>query len=532
VFSGQPKQWNGGATDTASGDRGWWFDFSSVREPGEYYVFDPANNVRSPLFRISDDVYRPILRAAVRTYFYQREAVPLQPPHAERPWVGGPIYLQDRKARSVVDRDNPRTERDLSGGWMDAGDTNKYPPFNNGVIHPLLYAYRANPKAFTNDFGIPESGNGLPDLLDELKFQLDWLLKMQEPDGGVWVKMGDIDYNGKYPLEEDDRPRFYGPKCTGAAISVAGQFAHAARVYSQFEQWKPFARLLRERAERAWDFYQKNPKTPRSDDGTIKSGNASRSIEDQQRLEAVAAVHLLALTGKKEYADAVKRRASSMRQLSEGLWSPYEADMAEALINYLSLPQADKELSARTRRQLEASAASSQWAPPLEQDLYRAWVNAESYHWGSVIPRAAFGHAALAASRAISDEAIKARLKERAYGLLQWFHGVNALSATMLTNMGRYGAELSVRHIWHARWGFGTPFADNPPPGYVVGGPNKQFGGSNGDRKGEVGWIAQQPPAKAYADFNEPWPMNSWEITENAIYYQANYIRLLAEFVR
>ncbi|MEJ5170822.1 MAG: glycoside hydrolase family 9 protein [Fimbriimonadales bacterium] len=532
VHTGAPRVWKGGATDPMSGDRGWWFDFSAVREPGEYYVFDPANGVRSPVFRIADDVYRPVLRAAVRTYFYQREAVPLQPPHAEEPWVGGPIFLQDKKARSVLDRNNPATERDLHGGWMDAGDTNKYPPFNNDVVHPLLYAYRRNPKVFTDDFGIPESGNGLPDLLDELKFQLDWLMRMQEPDGGVWVKMGDIDYNGKYPLEQDDRPRFYGPKCTGAAISVASQFAHAARVYGQFEPWKEYARTLQQRAERAWRYYQTHPKTPNSDDGTIKSGNASRSVEDQERIEAVAAIHLLALTGKQEYADAAKRRIPSLRQMSEGIWSPYEFGMGEALLDYLELPQADPQLKERIRRQLQTSAESPQWAPPIEEDLYRAWVNADSYHWGSVVPRASFGYGALSAARVLQDDAVRRRLRERAAGLLHWFHGVNPLSAVMLTNMGRHGAELSVMRFWHGRWGFGTPFADNPPPGYLVGGPNKSYGGTNGDRKGDVSWIAKQPRAKAYADFNEPWPMNSWEITENSTGYQANYIRLLAEFVR
>ncbi|TVR51663.1 MAG: glycoside hydrolase family 9, partial [Puniceicoccaceae bacterium] len=128
VHRGAPQPWNEGAVHEDSGDRGWWYDFSAVRESGEFYVYDPSTGLRSPVFRIAADVYHPILVAAVRTYFYQRLGVPLRPPHAEEPWVFEAALLQDREARAVWAQDDPATERDLSGGWMDAGDTNKYPP--------------------------------------------------------------------------------------------------------------------------------------------------------------------------------------------------------------------------------------------------------------------------------------------------------------------------------------------------------------------------------------------------------------------
>ncbi|TVR52288.1 MAG: hypothetical protein EA425_05320, partial [Puniceicoccaceae bacterium] len=172
VFSAAPTLWNGGATHEDSGDRGWWFDFSSVTTPGEYYIYDPANERRSPVFRIGDEVYRDVLRAAVRTFYYQRLAVPLEEPYAEPPWTDAPGFPQDAWARDVNAKNDPATARDLAGGWMDAGDSNKYPSFLAEVIHPLLYAWRAHPGAFGDDFGIPESGNGLPDLLDEIKFEL------------------------------------------------------------------------------------------------------------------------------------------------------------------------------------------------------------------------------------------------------------------------------------------------------------------------------------------------------------------------
>lgn len=350
---------------------------------------------------------------------------------------------------------------------------------------------------------------------------------MQDADGGVFVKMGDVENSGPA------RPRYYGPKCTGATITTVMNFAHASRVYARIPKWRAFADGLREKAERGWRYYHTHPQTTRSDTGEIRAGNASRSAEDQDRLEAMAGIHLFALTGKREYHDAVLRQARKMRQLTEGIWSPYEAGTAEALTDYLTIPGADPGLVGRIRKQLHDSSGNDRFAPAVGSDLYRAWMNPEAYHWGSNTVRASFGFSALlvAKSGGVPADA-QTRLKTRAADLLHSFHGVNPFSAVLLTNMERYGAALSMKRIWHERFNYDTPFAANPPPGYVVGGANQSYGGTKGNRPGEVEWIKKQPRAKAYADFNEPWPMNSWELSENAIYYQAAYIRLLAGIMK
>lgn len=533
VFSGAPTIWNDGKVHEDSGDRGWWFDFSAVKTPGEYYVFDSGNHVRSPLFKIEDHVFAPVLRAASRMFYYQRLGMDLKEPYAEKPWTEAAGLTQDARARSVEAKEDPKSERDLGGGWMDAGDTNKYPPFNGEVIHPLLYAYTANPKIFGDANGIPESGNGLPDLLDEVKCQLDWLLKMQFPDGSVPVKMGNIDYNARWPLSEDKRPRYYGPKDSGAAIITAGNFAHAARVYGQFPAWKSYANRLRAAAILSWDWFQNHPRTFKTDTGEIKSGIANRSSEEQDRYECFAAIHLFALTSDAKYNAVVKARAGTTRQLSEYLWSPYDGSAAEALAEYTTFKNADPALVARIKGQLRKSAESDRWAPAPAADLYRAWMVPTSYHWGSNAVRANYGTVSLIAARCgdVSPE-VAAKLKIRAADLLHSFHGVNPLTLVYLSNMERCGAELSVRHLYHERYSVSTPFADNPPPGYVVGGPNQSFSGKAATGAPTVEWLKTQPRAKAYADFNKAWPESSWELSEPAIYYQAMYIRLLAEFVR
>jgi len=466
-------------------------------------------------------------------YYFQREGVPILVKYSKGPWADAATFLQDKHTRLVTKKNSVADERDMSGGWMDAGDTDKYPSNNSEVIHALLYAYTANPSAFKDDFGIPESGNGLPDLLDEVKYELDWLVRMQFPDGSVPVKMGNIDFNEKHPLSLDLRTRYYAPIDSGATIYTCSIFAHAARVYRQFPAWKTYASSLQKRATMAWDWFMSHPRTYKTDTGEEKSGIANRTDDEQDRLEAYSAIHLFALTGDQKYQDAILKKVGKSLQLSEGVWSPYEAGAAESLVDYLTIPHANPTVVARIRNQLAQSARSDHFAPPADSDLYRAWMQPYNYHWGSSFVRASWGVIALlAADHGGVDAATKLRLHERAADMLHSFHGVNPLSVVYLTNMRSYGAEHSLGHIYHAHYGDGTAFSQNPPPGYVVGGPNQSFSGKAAAGHASIDWIRTQPRGKAYADFNLAWPESSWELTEPAIYYQALYVRLLAPFVK
>ncbi|TVR55808.1 MAG: glycoside hydrolase family 9, partial [Puniceicoccaceae bacterium] len=399
--------------------------------------------------------------------------------------------------------------------------------------HPLLYAWRAHPGAFFgDDFGLPESGNGLPDLLDEIKFELDWLVKMQDTDGGVYIKMGNVDYNSAWPISADNRPRYYGPKCSASTLWTAAVFAHAARVYQTIPEWEDFAADLEERALRAWGWYQENPRSFNCDTGEIKSGIANRNAAEHDRMEAFAAIHLWILTGEESYHSTILQRVPQTRQMQEWVWSPYDLSTAEALLDYAAQPGAHTTLRNQIHNHLRNSINNNDWSPQPTRSLYRSWMFSWSYHWGSNHIRANFGIGALKAREVPGVTAAQRdRLRQRAADLLHHFHGVNPLGIVYLSNMGRHGAEQSVRHIWHDRFPHHSPLRDNPPPGYVVGGPNQDYlsGGPSG--RAEFDWIRDQPRGKAFADFNSPWPGNSWEITENAIYYQAVYIRLLAHFV-
>src|SRR5687768_3542685 len=118
VFSANPLQWKNNTTDASSGDKAWWFDFSSVAKPGKYYILDVNNNVRSYEFEIGEDVYKEVLKHAVRTFFYQRAGFEKAAGYAGTQWADGASHtknLQDKNARQYNNPNDASTERDVSG---------------------------------------------------------------------------------------------------------------------------------------------------------------------------------------------------------------------------------------------------------------------------------------------------------------------------------------------------------------------------------------------------------------------------------
>ncbi len=540
VFSGSPVSWNGGATHAQSGDQGWWFDFSSVTAPGSYYIVDMANNLRSSQFLIDQGVYNNVLKAACRMFYYNRCNIEKVTPYAESNWTDATSFennLQDGNARYVFAKQDASTEKDLSGGWYDAGDFNKYVTFVDRVMHDLLWAYQENPGAFDDNWNIPESGNGIPDIIDELKWELDWLLKMNNPDGSTHLKMGSQNYsdNTQVPPSANTDPRYYGPTCTSASISVAGVFAHAAKVFSSFPSMSSYAQQLETRAVNSWAYVlpliNANQLQTACDNGEIISGDADWNVSEQQDKALKAAIYLFDLTGDVAYNQYTIANAGNTEQLS-GFWGPYKMPLNDALLLYSTLNGADAAISGNIRSTLtNESGGTSDFYGFNPADLYRSQMPSYSYHWGSNLPKAATGVLNNLCINYNINPANHGSYEIKANEVAHYFHGVNPMALTYLTNMYGYGAERCVNEIYHQWFNDGTAWDNTltsqygPAPGYVPGGPNKDF---------SIPTIAPpsgQPAQKSYLDFNTGFPDASWEISEPAIYYQSAYIRMLASLI-
>jgi len=317
VYTAAPTVWNNGATHDQSGDQGWWFDFSTVTTSGSYYIFDPSTGHRSASFEINANPYQEVLKAAFKIFYYNRCNAPKEPPYAQVNWTDGDNFPQDFQVRDAFDQNNPATERDMSGGWFDAGDQNKYTTFAHDVIHDLLTAYEENPTIYTDDWNIPESGNGVPDILDEIKWELDWLYKMVRIDNNGWadgsahIKMGSLTYddNEQTPPSANTDPRYYAPTCSSASLSIASINAHAAKVYDGIPGMAAFVDTLISDALFCWNYYlpfhENAAWETDCDDGTVKAGPADWSNTIQIYNAIIAAVYLYDFTGDVVYSNFV-----------------------------------------------------------------------------------------------------------------------------------------------------------------------------------------------------------------------------------
>ncbi|MDQ7014853.1 MAG: glycoside hydrolase family 9 protein, partial [Gammaproteobacteria bacterium] len=565
-----------GALDETSGDQAWWFDFSSVTTEGEYYILDPSNGVRSEPFRIGSNVYQAVLKQAVRSFFYQRSGMDKLPPYADVRWSDSASHLSDRTV-TLMDSSNPDrviagTERDLSGGWYDAGDYNKYVNYADGAVHNLLFAYEENPQVWGDDYNLPESGNGLADLLDEVKWELDWLLKMQNSDGSVLHKVSSLshyidrfDANGNlitaFKPSQDTSERRYAPATASATISAAGAYAHAATVYSAAGE-TGYAQQLLTSAENAWNWLELNPtKIPSNfgENGAVTGfytadaedcdwkGNCS-SMQKANRL--AAAIYLFSATGKTIYQDYIVQHTlagSADIPLLKNIDSAYlrtdglQTEMNDALLYYTSLSGANAALVERIKTAYsDAMARPDSWGvfSPLARfqasaDPYRAYLAADDYHWGSNRSKAHAGNMMINARIRQTETGNQNDYYNAAYGYLNYLHGVNPLGQNYLSNMSEFGADNSVAEIYH-QWFANNSVWDSansdvgPAPGFLVGGANVKYASSSVTIDG-VNLLASQPAAKAFKAWNGAEA--SYKVSENSITYQAPYVRLLSKFV-
>jgi hypothetical protein len=421
---------------------------------------------------------------------------------------------------------------------MDAGDTNKYVTFAEPVVHQLLTAYQQNPAVWTDDFNIPESGNNLPDLLDEVMFELEWLKKMQDKDGGVFIKVGTLDYNDAASPGKDTRPRYYAPKCSSSTIATSGMFAHASLVLSKFPQLKTYSQDLEQRAKSAWTWFKNNPINTNCDTQEIKAGDADRKPEDQVDSGVVAAIYLSMLDKQQEYTNYIRQNVNQLRPFHDDTWSRYDPHQGDALLDYATSKNADADIKnniiSTFREKVKNNPQAYGDTKDAESDPYRAYMPDEQYHWGSNSIKANIGSTNYDAVLYKVDSTRERSYETRALDHLHYLHGVNPFGIVYLSNMYKYGASYSVNRIYHAWLGqkvFDKTPGDRrcgPVPGYLPGGPNKNYTGSL--------HIDKNLPMKAYADENStsgtPANANIWELTEPAIYYQSAYLKLLSHSVR
>ncbi|HTB74525.1 MAG TPA: glycoside hydrolase family 9 protein [Polyangiaceae bacterium] len=555
LLEAAPTSWNGGATDTPSGDQAWWFDFSTVTTPGDYFVLDEQHNVRSNVFHVSDDVYRGVLAQAMRMLYYQRDGIAKMATYAGAAYADGVAHAQDETCGAYANggTGDAGPTRDLRGGWYDAGDQSKYTNFVASDVIDLLRAYTENPGVFRDDYNIPESGNGVPDVLDEAKWALDWLARMQNADGSV---LSIVVHAGGSPPSADTTPCVYGPASTSATLSTAAAFAEASIVFGASSAanttYAGYAAQLLTMATNAWTWAVANPGITFSNYPALAGREQEVDSTGLQYKVAQAAAFLYESTGVATYQTAFQQKYGSLPAITT---DPPQVEESESLLEYAkataSAPDADaQDLLSKFKSSTEAAETL------VPTDPYLAYL--PSYAQGSNGDKAGQGDllydlvafnvepaAGADASADASTASHQASLSAERY--VHYLHGVNPLQLVYLSNMGEYGAENYATRFfsqWFAhgsRWDAVGVSMYGPPPGFITGGPNPGYtweaccpSTCGGDFCGAaiLSPPAGQPDEKSYKDFNDGWPLDSWKVTEPRDTYQTRYVRLLSKFTQ
>ncbi len=507
----------GGDLDANSGDYVYRADFSIVNTPGQYIL--SVDGVDSQPFQIGVDLYKGLKRDALRYFYLNRSGIELTPESAGAEWARPAGHLSDRSVTCLKDGSaggKPAQGCDYhldgSGGWYDAGDYGKY-VVNGGIsLWTLMNLYERIPSAFPGDgLNIYESDNSWPDIMDETRWEMDFMLRMQVPEGQPLAGMAHHKLHDRHwtgvpimpPTEiNSDDPnsgRFLMPPSTAATLNLAASAAQCARIWRTFDD--AFAARCLKAAETAWTAAQTHPdmlygNNP-GDDGGGNYGDDN--VQDEFYW---AAAELYLTTGKAEYRDFVTA-------------SPYYQNFANALpINWgstaalgsISLVTVSNDLPADDLSRLrdQIVTAADDYLATSKSEGYHAPIKANDYVWGSnsvVLNNAIV--LALAYDFTQDTSYLNVVLASMDYIL-----GENAVNQSFVSGYG----TVSMEHPHHRFWGNnpaqGFP---PPPPGAISGGPN----GSPADPTA-ISAVKDLPISRRYIDNIGSYSTNEVAINWNA----------------
>ncbi len=424
-------------------------DFSALTKEGTYKIRIPAFGESHP-FVISKTVLRKAAYASLKSYYYQRSSYELTAPFAglwARP-AGHPdtqciLHASTGKSGTISS----------PGGWYDAGDYGKY-VINAGISVASMLSFYENFNSFFADgtIHIPESGNGKNDLLDEVKFELDWLKTMQDNDGGVFFKLTTLNFSGMVMPAADKAARYVIGKTTASALDFAAMMAMAGRIYQDYDSL--YAADCITRAENAWVWAKAHPTIYFKNPSDVSTGEYGDSNVSDEFIWAAA--ELFITTKKAEFKTYLEGKSSSLNYYTSPSW-PGVQPLAS-----LSLATQPNGLSAAILTSIKNSiiSTSNSWLTQIASNPCR--IPQFGFSWGSNSGIANIGVGLLYAYILTNDTKYIKGAAECADYLL----GKNATGFSFVSS---YGSKTPMN--FHHRPSSADGISQ-PVPGFVSGGPN------------------------------------------------------------
>ncbi len=517
--------------DLSSGDSVQVIDFSAFKNEGEGFLLIVGDQKSDP-FDIKKTLYKQLKNDAFKYFYHNRSGVEIKMPYAgQEQWArpaGHPKELVTCAPEDVLVAagwpagSSCTYQLDVTGGWYDAGDHGKY-VVNGGIsVWTLMNWYervqhlKGDKTAFADDSQLlPESGNGVPDILDEARWQMKFMLGMQAKEGDkagmVHHKMHDAEWTalGLAP-HEDKITRYLRPVSTAATLNLAATAAQAARVFKPFDV--EFSNQCLEAAEKAWAAAKKFPELY----APVDSAGGGGPYDDDELSDEFywAAAELLITTSKGEYKNYLKKSPlhatapAAVGGKDSTSYTPMTWQDVDMLgkISLAVVPNALAQTRMRYREVL--AQAADKYLEIAAKQGYRHPLQPESdgkYQWGSnsvVINNALLMGLAY-------DFTKKPEYRDGAASAMDYLLGRNAMGQSYVTGYG----ERPLQHPHHRFWAKqANPNYPPPPPGALSGGPNSSLQ----DPYAQAAGLAGCAPQKCFVDHIESWSTNEITINWNA----------------
>jgi endoglucanase len=445
-------------------------DFSAVTKPGIYVLNLPGFG-DSYTFEIKPKVFNNLTKALIKGFYFQRMSIDLKPEFAGK-WsrAAGHPDTQIIIHPSAASPTRPAgTVISCPRGWYDAGDYNKY-IVNSGItMGTLLSLYEEFPSYFdTLGINIPESGNGAPDLLNEVVWNLRWMMTMQDPfDGGVYNKVTSADFDAMIMPAASKTPRYVVQKGTAATLDFAAVTAQAGRIFDKFKIVFPgLSDSCVKASEKAWEWAVKNPKVAYNQElmnklfkPVINTGAYGDSDFSDEFIWAAAELYIT--TGKESYYKAYPMFPDA--QMPIPAWGDVR------LLGYYTLERFEKKLTKTAAKDFpelkkRIIRKADEMTEGIAERPYQTVMgkSAGDFIWGSNSVATNEGILLIQAYKLSGDR----KYLDYALSNLDYVLGRNATGYSFVTGCGHKTPMFP-----HHRPSEADSIAD-PIPGLIVGGPN------------------------------------------------------------
>ncbi|MBN2530782.1 MAG: glycoside hydrolase family 9 protein [Deltaproteobacteria bacterium] len=496
--------------DKVSQDEVWHVDISDLNKKGTYYV--EAADVKNEWYKsdkfVVDDYWKVqshAVQTLIKSFYFQRTRTNIVEPYAK--W-NGHSYIREGVSHTYEDvgwdwqfypekKEKWQNSTDkkwwpgeqIKKGWFDAGNFDMYIDSTGISAQILLTAYTLAPDLFKDsEQNIPESGNKVPDLLDEVTWALDWIMSMQQKDGGFRAFEAVQGWTGPMAADEDKTVRWIRPESTSATAKATAVLAMASVIYKEFAEYKAMAKKYEEAAKLGWQWMKKHPQQMRwnpidSPQPAWDDRNSHDKGEKEQVIDGETGEYLYNDIGARWAAasemwirfrdkDALGilmgmykidklPQVQDVKKITTGSWP----NVARYGLIELALDEGTPDEVRQFAKDKIVQCADEWLIPRWENDAHKVVAVDWEYYWGFSANTAEKVHMLAMAAKLTGDK----KYMEAARDSWHWLMGRNPNGYSMATGVG----SKAPTKFYHLEWG---PYADSldipPAPGFALGGPN------------------------------------------------------------